>query len=92
MSYESSAVQMDFLILPFLDLGEFLYSDKKGLVGLTPFQLGSLRMIFAAVFLLAIGFKSLKNIKQHQWKYIALTAMMGTFFPGISFFDCPNTN
>jgi drug/metabolite transporter (DMT)-like permease len=58
---------------------------KRGLVGLNPFQLGSLRMIFASTFLLIIGFKSLKNIKLYQWKYIALTAMMGTFFPAYLF-------
>lgn len=52
---------------------------------MTPFQLGSLRMIFAATFLLVIGFKSLKKIQQHQWKFIALTAMMGTFFPAYLF-------
>lgn len=58
---------------------------KRGLVGLSPLQLGSLRMIFAATFLLIIGFNSLKNIRQHQWKYIALTAFMGTFFPAYLF-------
>ncbi|MDQ7962285.1 DMT family transporter [Flavobacterium lindanitolerans] len=81
------AVQSKWIFLFFLSLiwGSSFILIKKGLVGLTPFQLGSLRMIFAAVFLLAIGFKSLKNIKQHQWKYIALTAMMGTFFPAFLF-------
>ncbi|HEU4496842.1 MAG TPA: DMT family transporter, partial [Flavobacterium sp.] len=56
-----------------------------GLEGLNPFQLGSLRMIFASVFLFAIGYKSLRNIKQHQWKFIGLTAMTGTFFPAYLF-------
>ncbi len=81
------AVPSKWIFLFFLSLiwGSSFILTKKGLVGLTPFQLGSLRMIFAAVFLLAIGFKSLKNIKQHQWKYIALTAMMGTFFPAFLF-------
>jgi drug/metabolite transporter (DMT)-like permease len=81
------AVPSKWIFLFFLSLiwGSSFILIKKGLVGLTPFQLGSLRMIFAAVFLLAVGFKSLKNIKQHQWKYIALTAMMGTFFPAFLF-------
>lgn len=74
-----------FLVLLSLIWGSSFILIKRGLVGLSPFQLGSLRMIFAATFLLAIGFKSLKNIKQHQWKYIALTAMMGTFFPAYLF-------
>lgn len=58
---------------------------KRGLVGLSPMQLGSLRIIFAAVFLLLIGFKSLTKIPQHQWKYIALTATLGTFIPAFLF-------
>lgn len=74
-----------FLIVLSLIWGSSFILIKRGLVGLTPFQLGSLRMIFAATFLLIIGFKSLKNIKQHQWKFIALTALMGTFLPAYLF-------
>lgn len=73
------------LILLSLIWGSSFILIKRGLVGLSPFQLGSLRMIFAATFLLVIGFNSLKNIRQHQWKYIALTACMGTFFPAYLF-------
>ena len=58
---------------------------KKGLVGLNPFQLGSLRIIFCAFFLLIIGFKSLASIAQYQWKYIALTSLFGTFIPAYLF-------
>ncbi|MGL2965646.1 DMT family transporter [Flavobacterium sp. XGLA_31] len=58
---------------------------KKGLVGLNPFQLGSLRIIFCAVFLLLVGFKSLKAIPLHQWKFVALTSLFGTFIPAYLF-------
>jgi drug/metabolite transporter (DMT)-like permease len=58
---------------------------KRGLVGLTPMQLGSLRIIFAGIFLLLLGFKSLSKIPLHQWKYIALTATLGTFIPAFLF-------
>jgi drug/metabolite transporter (DMT)-like permease len=58
---------------------------KRGLVGLSPMQVGSLRIIFAAVFLLVIGFKSLTKIPRHQWKFIALTATFGTFIPAFLF-------
>ena len=58
---------------------------KKGLVGLNPFQLGSLRIIFCAVFLLIFGYRSLASIAQHQWKYIALTSLFGTFIPAYFF-------
>ena len=48
-------------------------------------QLGSLRIIFSAIFLIIIGFKSITEIKQHQWKYIALTSLFGTFIPAFLF-------
>lgn len=74
-----------FLIVLSLIWGSSFILIKRGLVGLSPYQLGSLRIIFAATFLLIIGFKSLTKIKQHQWKFIALTAFMGTFFPAYLF-------
>lgn len=58
---------------------------KKGLIGLTALQLGSLRIIFAAVFLVLIGFKSLSKIPTYKWKYIALTSLFGTFIPAYLF-------
>ena len=58
---------------------------KKGLIGLTALQLGSLRIIFAAIFLVLIGFKSLSKIPKFKWKYIALTSMFGTFIPAYLF-------
>jgi len=58
---------------------------KKALIGLTPVQLGALRIIITAIFLMLIGFKSLKQIQKNQWKYIAYTAILGTFFPAFMF-------
>ena len=54
---------------------------KKGLLGLNPFQLGSLRILFAALFLLLIGFRTLPKIPHYQWKFVALTSLFGTFIP-----------
>lgn len=54
---------------------------KRGLTGLDPYQLGALRMVFAALFLLIIGFKSIAQIQLRHWKYLALTAAFGTFIP-----------
>lgn len=75
--------QLKWILLIVLALiwGSSFILIKKGLLGLNPFQLGSLRIIFCAVFLLIIGFKSLAKIPQYQWKYIALTALFGTFLP-----------
>ncbi len=70
-----------FLILLALIWGSSFILIKKGLVALTPFQLGSLRIIFAAIFLLLIGFRNLPKISAIQWKYLVLTAIFGTFIP-----------
>jgi len=79
--------QLKWIILIALALiwGSSFILIKQGLYGLNPFQLGSLRIIFCAVFLLIIGFNSLKSIAQHQWKYIALTSLFGTFIPAYLF-------
>ncbi len=58
---------------------------KKGLLSLNPFQVGSVRIICAAIFLLSIGFKTLPKITKSQWKYLALTALFGTFIPAYLF-------
>lgn len=54
---------------------------KEGLFGLSAIQAGSFRIIFAAVFLLLIGWKEIPKIPHHKWKYLVLTAIFGTFLP-----------
>lgn len=58
---------------------------KKGLIGLSAYQLGALRIIFTSIFVFIIGFKSLTEIRLHQWKYIAVTSFFGTFIPAFLF-------
>jgi len=74
-----------YLIILSLIWGSSFILIKRGLVGLSPLQLGSLRILFAAIFLLLIGFKSLAKIPHYQWKFIALTSMFGTFIPAYLF-------
>lgn len=81
----SKQLKWVYLVVLSLVWGSSFILIKKGLIGLTAFQLGSLRIIFAALFLLLIGFKSLAKIPRHQWKYIALTSMFGTFIPAYLF-------
>jgi drug/metabolite transporter (DMT)-like permease len=81
----SKQIKWGYLLLLSLIWGSSFILIKKGLVGLTAFQLGSLRIIFAALFLLVIGFRSLVKIPHHQWKYIALTSLFGTFIPAYLF-------
>ena len=58
---------------------------KKGLVGLTQIQLGSLRTVMTAIILFSVGLPTLKQIRKSQWKWIALSALFGTFFPAFLF-------
>lgn len=82
-----NARQLKWIYLMILALiwGSSFILIKKGLVGLSALQLGSLRILFAAVFLLMIGFKSVLKIPKQKWKYIALTSMFGTFIPAYLF-------
>lgn len=75
--------QLKWVLLIVLALiwGSSFILIKRGLVGLNPFQLGSLRMVFAAIFLIVIGLKSITTIPSYKWKYIGLTALFGTFLP-----------
>ncbi|WP_425656960.1 DMT family transporter [Tenacibaculum ascidiaceicola] len=74
-----------FLIVLSLVWGSSFILMKKALIGLTPIQVGALRMLITAVFLLLVGFKSLKRIEKRHWKYVAYTAVLGTFFPAFLF-------
>jgi drug/metabolite transporter (DMT)-like permease len=54
---------------------------KKSLIGLSPVQVGTLRMIFTALVLFLVGSKTLFTLKKKEWYYIFLVAYLGTFFP-----------
>jgi drug/metabolite transporter (DMT)-like permease len=82
---KSLQIKWVYLIVLALIWGSSFILIKKGLVALSPFQLGSLRIIFSSIFLLILGFKSLPTIPLHKWKFIALTAFLGTFFPAFLF-------
>jgi len=58
---------------------------QLGLQGVNSIQLGSLRILFAALFLMIVGFKQIAKIPFYKWKYIALTSVFGTFVPAYLF-------
>ncbi|WP_299156102.1 EamA family transporter [uncultured Tenacibaculum sp.] len=74
-----------YLVILSLVWGSSFILIKKALIGLTPIQLGALRMLITAVFLLMIGFKSIQRIQKKHWIYILYTALLGTFFPSFLF-------
>ncbi|UOX34527.1 DMT family transporter [Flavobacterium sediminilitoris] len=54
---------------------------QLGLKGVNSIQMGSLRILFAALFLIIVGFRYIPKIPVYKWKYIAITALFGTFLP-----------
>lgn len=74
-----------YLIILSVIWGSSFILIKKGLVGLTPVQLGATRIVFTAFFLFIAGFKRVAHIAHKDWKWIALTGFFGTFFPSFLF-------
>ena len=70
-----------YLAILSLIWGSSLILIKKGLVGLNSVQLASLRMIFAASVIYIYSYNSIKKIPKKSWKWIVITAYLGTFFP-----------
>lgn len=58
---------------------------KKGLIGLSPMQLGALRIVFSALFIFIFGFHTLKTIPRNKWKWLIISGFVGTFFPAFLF-------
>ncbi len=78
---QNSTLKWIYLIVLSIIWGSSFILIKKGLVGLTPIQLGTLRILFTAFFLLLIGWKSLRTIKKAEWKWIIISGVLGTGLP-----------
>ena len=74
-----------YLFLLSLIWGSSYILIKRGLVGLSPIELGSARIVISTLFLLILGFKSLKGLSRYQWKWLIITGFLGTFFPSFFF-------
>ncbi len=74
-----------YLIILSLIWGTSFILIKKSLLGLTPYQLGALRIIITGFFLLIAGFKELRTIERDKWKWIIISGFLGSFFPSFFF-------
>ncbi|WP_283636328.1 DMT family transporter [Aquaticitalea lipolytica] len=74
-----------YLFILSLIWGSSFILIKKSLLGLTPFQLGSLRTIFTGTFLFIAGYSTIKTIEKQQWKWLVLSGFLGSFFPAFLF-------
>jgi drug/metabolite transporter (DMT)-like permease len=70
-----------YLIILSIVWGSSFILIKKALIGLTALQVGSLRVIFAALFLILVGFKSINKLTVKQWKWIIVSGFLGSFVP-----------
>lgn len=70
-----------YLIILSVVWGSSFILIKKALIGLTAYQVGSFRIIFAAIFLILVGFKSISRLTRRQWKWIIVSGFLGSFFP-----------
>ena len=74
-----------FLILLSVIWGSSYILIKKGLIGLTPLQLGSVRILMTTIILSIFGWKQLKKIPKPAWSWVVFTGFFGTFFPSYLF-------
>ena len=58
---------------------------KKGLTGLTPIQLGSLRVIVTTILIAPIGYQKIKKIPKEKLKWVMFSAFIGSFLPAYLF-------
>lgn len=79
--------QKKWLYLTILSLvwGSSFILMKKALISLSPIQVAALRTLIAAFFILIVGYKNLQKIKKRHWKYVLISALVGTFFPAFLF-------
>lgn len=74
-----------YLIILSIIWGSSFILIKRGLVGLTEYQVGASRIVLTSIFLFSIGFKSVKQIKKKHWVWIALSGFVSSFFPPFLF-------
>lgn len=74
-----------FLIVLSLIWGSSFILIKKALIGLSPIQLGALRIVISGLILFIAGFNGLKKLSKNTLKWIVITGFLGTFFPAFLF-------
>ncbi|NQX85658.1 MAG: EamA family transporter [Flavobacteriaceae bacterium] len=70
-----------YLLVLSLIWGSSFILIKKALIGLTPLQLGALRILISGAFIFLAGFKTIKTIEKSQWKWLFASGLLGSFFP-----------
>ncbi|MFC2125636.1 DMT family transporter [Bacteroidota bacterium] len=58
---------------------------KKGLVSLTPGEIGGIRILSAAVFLIPVSLPIIRKIKRKHWIYLFISGFLGSLIPSVLF-------
>ncbi len=69
----------------FILIKKALGQDADGNLTLQPLQVGALRTMVSGVILIAIGWNSFAKTKRKDWPWLALSGLLGTFFPAFLF-------
>jgi drug/metabolite transporter (DMT)-like permease len=76
---------LTLLILLSLIWGTSFILMKRGLLVFSPGEVGSIRVIAAALFLLPISITHLKNLPTKYYTFLFASGLMGIFFPAFLF-------
>ena len=79
------ALKWVYLVLLSIIWGSSFILIKKGLVGLTDYQLGSLRIVLTSIFLFVVGFRSVSQIRKRHWIWVFISGLVASFFPPFLF-------
>ncbi len=74
-----------YLILLSIVWGSSFILIKRALLGFTPLQIGSLRIVIASLFLFVFGFRSLSKLSAVDWKWLTIAGFLSSFFPPFLF-------
>jgi drug/metabolite transporter (DMT)-like permease len=69
----------------FILIKKALAQDSEGNLVLQPLQLGALRTMISGVILISIGWNAFAKTKRKDWPWLALSGLLGTFFPAFLF-------
>lgn len=73
------------LLLLALIWGSSFILIKKGLVALTPVEVGSIRIFSASLFLLPVALRNFRKVRKRQVKYLLSVGFVGSFIPAFLF-------
>ena len=74
-----------YLIILSIIWGSSFILIKMALIGLEASQIGSLRIIFSSIIIILIAWKRLSQLSRVEWKWISISAFLGSFFPAFLF-------